>query len=206
MFHVGARELSPAHTPVTDEKVIGGEYLALDWRIVGSQNIASACAIINSSAAEDPAVKVVPWVVTYNGMATGPCVYRCVAHLLGKRPRSFGAAIKQIELYPHCQTRERTLPTLEGIRKRFQTRLSTLPFVRFYRTRRLLEVAYASEFVHREELFEAATIELDPAEFDTLCREFAAALLLVRRRLKRSDDFDAAGLEAHLQRRLDLLS
>ena len=150
-------------------------------------------------------MKVVPWVVTYNGMATGPCVYRCVEHLLGKRPRSFGSAIKQIELYPHCQTRERTLPTLGGMRKRFQTRLGTLPFVRFFRTRRLLEVAYASAFVHREELFEAANIELSRAEFAGLCREFAAALLLVRRRLKRSDDFDATGLEVHLQRRLELL-
>jgi hypothetical protein len=137
-------------------------------------------------------------------MATGPCVYRCVEHLLGKPPRSFGAAIEQVELYPHCQTREQTLPTLDGMWDRFQTRLGTLPFVRFFRTRRRFEVAYASAFVHREELFGRAKIELLPAEFILLCREFAAALLLVRRRLKRSDDFDTAE-EAQLQRRLDLL-
>lgn len=151
-------------------------------------------------------MKVVPWVVTYNGMATGPCVCRCIQHLMGKRPRGFGTAIKQVELYPHCQTRDRVLPTLGRMNDRFQTRLDTLPFVRFFRSRRLFQVAYTSAFVHREALFGAAKTKLPPAEFALLCREFAGALLLVRRRLKRTDDFDAAGLEAHLQRRLALLS
>jgi hypothetical protein len=150
-------------------------------------------------------VEVVPWVVTYNGMATSPCVYRCVEHLLGKKPRSFGTAIELVELYPHCQTREQTLPTLDRMWDRFQVRLGTLPFVRFFRTRRRFEVAYASAFVHRKELFGAAKTELPADEFALLCREFAAALLLVRRRLKRVDDFDAAGLEAHLQQRLSAL-
>ena len=151
-------------------------------------------------------MEVVPWVVTYNGMATGPCVRRCVEHLLGDPPRGFGAAIEQMELYPHCQTRDRVLPTLDGMWDRFQVRLGTLPFVRFFRTRRRFEVAYASAFVHREELFGAVKTELPPDEFDVLCREFAAALLLVRRRLKRSDDFDATGLEAHLQQRIAMLA
>jgi hypothetical protein len=151
------------------------------------------------------AVEVVPFVVTYNGMATGPCLKRCMEHLLGKRPRSFGAAIERVELYAHCQTRDPIIHGLESMRDRFHARLATLPLVWFRRARRLLEVAYASQLVHREELFGAAEADLSAAEFVGLCREFAAALLLVRRRLERSDVFDLAGLEEHLQRRLALL-
>ena len=147
-------------------------------------------------------MEVVPFVVTYNGMATGPCLKRCVAHLLGTRPRNFGSAIKRVELYPHCQSREPIRPGLEGMWDRFQTRLANLPLVWFRRTQRFLVVSYASQLVHREELFGAAEAELSSDEFDGLCREFAIALLLARRRLKRSDAFDAAGLEKHLQRRL----
>lgn len=151
-------------------------------------------------------MEVVPWVITYNGMATGPCVYRCVEYLLGEPPRGFGTAIEQVDLYLHCQTCDPILSDLDGMRDRFQARLATLPFIRFRRTRRLFEVAYASRLMHREELFGADKVALSTAEFGRLCREFAAALLLVRRRLKRSDDFDLAGLEAHLQRQLALLA
>ncbi len=37
------------------------------------------------------------------------------------------------------------------------------------------------------------------------CREFAAAHSLVRRRVKKSDDFDVDAFEAHLQRRVERL-
>ena len=47
--------------------------------------------------------------------------------------------------------------------------------------------------------------DLPPAEFTCLCREFAAALLLARRRIKQSDAFDVAELQSHLQQRLRLL-
>lgn len=150
-------------------------------------------------------MKVVPWVVTYNAMATGPCVSRCVTHLMGKRPKSLGTAIELVELYPHCQSRERVLPTLGNMRDRFQVRLGTLPLVRFYRTRRRFTVSYSSAFIFRDELFGAAKIELPTNEFGLLCREFADALLLVRLRLKRSDNFDLAALEEHLKQRLALL-
>jgi hypothetical protein len=150
-------------------------------------------------------VEVVPFVVTYNGMATGPAIKRCVAFLLGKRPRGFGAAIERVDLYPHCQTREPILAGLEAMRYGFEARLASLPFVRFRRKIRLFEVAYASQWVHSEAMIGSSETALSPAEFDCLCREFAAALSLIRRRVKRTDDFDVAGLEAHLQRRLESL-
>ena len=61
-------------------------------------------------------MEVVPFVVTYNGMATGPCVKRCVEHLMADRQRSFGAAIERVDLYPHCQTREPIIAGLESMR------------------------------------------------------------------------------------------
>ena len=48
-------------------------------------------------------------------------------------------------------------------------------------------------------------MELSPSEFGLLCREFAATLSLVRRRVKKSDDFNADAFEAHLKRRVDSL-
>jgi hypothetical protein len=149
-------------------------------------------------------VEVVPFVVTYNGMATGPAIKRCVEHLMADAP-DFGLAIERVDLYVHCQTRDPIIAGLASMESRFQTRLATLPFVRFRRTDRLFEVAYASRWVHSDALFGAARVELPEAEFACLCREFAAALLLVRRRVKRADAFDAARLEAHLQQQLGLL-
>ena len=150
-------------------------------------------------------MEVVPFVVTYNGMATAPAFKRCVEYLLGKRPQSFGAMIERVNLYPHCQTSEPIIVGLEPMLDRFQARLATLPFVRFRRKLRLFEVAYASQWVHSEAVFGASKVELSPAEFGCLCREFVAALSLIRRRVKETDAFDVAGLEAHLQRRLGSL-
>ena len=149
-------------------------------------------------------MEVVAFVVTYNGMATGPCIQGCVEHLTADAP-NFGAAIERVDLYPHCQTLEPIITGLEFMRNRFQARLGTLPFIRFRRTARLFEVAYASQWVHSKAMFGSAVVDLPPAEFTCLCREFAAALLLARRRIKQSDAFDVAELQSHLQQRLRLL-
>jgi hypothetical protein len=147
-------------------------------------------------------MKVEPWIIIYNGGSTGPCIYRCMEYLLGKRPRSFGTAVAEVELYAHCHTRARTEPGLGGMRKEFDARLATFPYVRFARARRQLVVHFASNFIHRDSLFGASDLDLPTNDFALLCREFAAALLLIRTRLKKSDAFDVVGLEEHLQRRL----
>jgi hypothetical protein len=156
-------------------------------------------------AGRGPTVKIVPLIVTYNAMASGPCIKRCVEYLTAEGPASFGTAIEQIDIYPRCQTRDQIVPGLEFMIDRFQAGLATLPFIRFRRKARLFEVSYASEWVHSSEMFGASRIELSPTEFKCLCREFAAALSLVRRRIKKSDDFDVDAFEAHLQRRVESL-
>lgn len=150
-------------------------------------------------------MEVVPFVVTYNSMTTGPCINRAVELLLGELPRSFGEAIERVELYPHCQTRDPIILGLASVRDRFQTRLATLPFLRFRRTARLFEVAYVSQLEHREKLFGLTGEDLSSAEFAMLCRECAAAFLLVCRQLKPTDAIDLDALEEHLQQRLALL-
>jgi hypothetical protein len=150
-------------------------------------------------------MRIVPFIVTYNGGATGPCITRCVEYLTAECPASFGTAIERIEIYVRCQTRDPMIAGLEFMMDRFQAGLATLPFIRFRRKARLFELSYASEWVHSSEMFGAARIELSPSEFDCLCREFVAALFLVRRRIKKSDDFDLDAFEAHLQRRVKSL-
>jgi hypothetical protein len=93
-------------------------------------------------------VKVVPFIVTYNGMASGPCLNRCVEHLTAGTPPSFGAAIERVDIYAHCQTRDPVNPSLGFMYDRFQSRLTTLPFLRFRRKTRLFEVACVACGVH----------------------------------------------------------
>ena len=151
-------------------------------------------------------MKVVPWVVTYNRWESGPWLERCVEYLLGSPPRGFGTAIEVVELHAHCHDPAPTPPLVVEERERFQAQLAVLPLVRFRRSRRRFEVAYASAFVRRVDLRgHLGIVRLSAGEFALLCQEFAAALLLARRRLKRTDDFDLAGLEAHLHGRLALL-
>jgi hypothetical protein len=148
-------------------------------------------------------VKVVPFIVTYNGMAGGPCLDRCVEHLMGGAPPSFGAAIERVDIYAHCQTRDPVNPSLASMYDRFQSRLTTLPFLRFRRKTRLFEVAYVSSLLYSEAMFRSAKTEFALADYHCVCREFAEALSLIRHRVKRSDDFDPDGLEAHLKHRIE---
>ena len=150
-------------------------------------------------------MNIVPLIVFYNGAASGPCIMRCVEYLTAEGPASFGTAIERIDLYPRCQTSEPIIPGPDFLMDRFQAGLATLPFIRFRRKARLFEVSYASEWVYSSAMFGASIVELSPSDFNCLCREFAAALSLVRRRVKKSDDFDVDAFEAHLQRRVESL-
>ena len=138
-------------------------------------------------------------------MAYGPCITRCSDYLAPEGADSFGTAIEQIDIYARCQTRDPIIPGLEFMDDRFQAGLKTLPFIRFRRKARLFELSYASDWIHSSEMFGAANIELAPHEFSCLCREFSATLFSMRRRLKKSDDFDVDLFETILQRRVENL-
>ena len=147
-------------------------------------------------------MKVTPFVVTYSGMATGPSIKRCVEYLMMEAPATFGSAIEQVDIYAHCQSVEPIIDSLIGMHERFQTRLATLPFLKFNRRARLFEVSYVSQLSHSSSMFGSAETPLSSTEFNCLCREFAGALSLARRRLTRSDVFNIEALDRHLQRRV----
>jgi hypothetical protein len=141
--------------------------------------------------------------VTYNGMASGPCITRCSDYLTPNSDIPLGTAIEQIDIYARCQTLDPVIPGLDFMNDRFQAGLRTLPFIRFRRKAKLFELSYASRWTHTKEMFGSSDIELAPHEFSCICREFAEALLLIRGRLKASDDFDVDLFEKLLQRRVD---
>ena len=78
-------------------------------------------------------VEVVPFVVAYNLVSTGPCINRCVEYPLGERPCGFGEAIEPMPLYPHFETRAPIISGLASMRGRFQASLVSLPFLWFRR-------------------------------------------------------------------------
>jgi hypothetical protein len=151
-------------------------------------------------------LEVVPFIVYYNGMATGPCIKRCVDFLMEDGPQTFGNAVERIDLYPRCQTRDQITPDLDFLLVRFQIGLKSLPFIRFRRKTRLFEVSYVSSWVHSSEMFGKSIVDLPKPEFHCLCLEFANALLLLRKRLKKTDDFDMNAFETQLQTRIDTIN
>ena len=148
-------------------------------------------------------MQIFAYMVTYDGGGSGPCIMRCIEYLTAGAPESFGTAIEQIEIYPRCQSRDPIAPDSEFLSDRFQAGLATLPFVRFRRKSKLVEVSYASEWLFSKEHFSASETELPTNEFKCLVREFAEALLMVRQRITKSDDFDLNAFEAHIRRRLE---
>jgi hypothetical protein len=149
-------------------------------------------------------VKIIPWIVTYNGMGTGPSLQHCVDFLLMKAPRSFGPAIAQVDIYAHCRSRGRTPDGLDFMRDRFRANALTLPKVWFRRKSRLVEIAYFSRLLSVAEMFEEESSDaLDLHYFLTFCREFASALLMIEERLKPADKFDMEAFRAHLRERLN---
>ena len=146
-------------------------------------------------------MEIVPFIITYNGMATGSCVTQCAEYLMNDAP-DFGAAIKRVDIYAHCQTSDAVVASLASMDERFQQRINKLPMIRFRRKSQLVEISYASAFLYTDALFGKEKIPLSAANFGCLCREFAAALSLIQRRIKLSDDFDMDALNMQLQRRL----
>lgn len=151
-------------------------------------------------------MEIVPFIVTYNGMASGPCIKQCAEYLTADGPSSSGPAIERIDIYPRCHTRDPIIAGLEFMVDRFQAGLATLPFIRFRRKLRLFEVSYESKLVHSSVMFGPKVVEFSPSDFNCICREFATALSFVRHRVKKSDDFDVDAFELHLHRRIECLN
>ena len=149
-------------------------------------------------------LRIVPWIVTYNGMGTGSVVRVCIDFLLTKAP-SFGTGIRQIDIYAHCQTRGRSIKGLNFMRNRFRANLLTLPKAWFKRNERLFEVAYFSRLCVLEDMFGPKGQPLNLRYFCMFCQEFASAMLMIEDRIRHVDRFDVAAFRKHIDQRLNEL-
>src|ERR1700722_18004742 len=147
-------------------------------------------------------MRITPWLVNYNGMGTGPSLQLCVDFLLLNAPRSFGPAIREVEIFAHCHNRGRTKKTLQFMRDRFRENLATLPKVWFRRKTKVVQIAYFSRVIFSDELFAEDERPLELCPFVTLCREFGSVLSIVEQRLKPNDQFDVAALKKQIENQL----
>jgi hypothetical protein len=147
-------------------------------------------------------MRVTVWMVTYNEMGSGPCIQKCVDFLLAQAPMDLGDAIAEVDIYARCQTSEPIIASLKELYDRFQENLKTLPYLQFIRKRRRFDISYASRIVHEGAMFHSNDYALSVSDFRCLVGELAEALGLMRRRLKKSDQFDLDRFESHLRDRV----
>jgi hypothetical protein len=144
-------------------------------------------------------------IVTYNGMGGHPVLSYVGDFLLLNAPGSFGSAITTVDIYAHVQSSGRPIKTLKLLADRFQKRLKTLPLMWFKRKKCLFEIAYFSKFADSAEIFERELQSVSLTLFHDACREIVSVLLMIRKRLKTTDDFEIDAFESYLHRRLGQL-
>jgi hypothetical protein len=147
-------------------------------------------------------VQLVAFVTTYNGLSTGPFI-SCCTDFLSEGIPDLGQTIQEIELYPHCSSRGRSLKTLDSMRERFQDRLkNTLPLAGVYRKSHRAFVSYKSSWCYSNSVFDKQTCFPKLGVFNMLCQEMVLAVNLLSRKIKVQDDFNLPALCTHLQKRL----
>src|SRR5437899_564084 len=100
-------------------------------------------------------MKIVHWLITYNGMGGHDLSSLAGQFLLRGSRRSFGSAVTSFELYAHAKTRRPALPTLGDMKKRFRARLQTLPRVAFVRKSARFDISFVSQLGSEEDLARA---------------------------------------------------
>jgi hypothetical protein len=160
-------------------------------------------------------MRILPWLIVYNGLGPDETLDRAASFLMGSPPRMFGSAVKEIELCLKVRTRTTSSPTPVGKQRRdYVESLKVHPQVGFLRRYSKLRVAYVSRLK-----IERYSIRLLPqnkwvkdkrvarslASFRAACHEMASHLRLAEAKLKKADDFDWDAFSAHLDKRLSEL-
>lgn len=126
---------------------------------------------------------------TYNRSGHSP-IFSPIASLLLVRTRhhAFGTAIREIRITANLRSRERKpLETLEALFDHYHEYIKSLPAITFRRKRQQLELHFLSDQFCDED-----DRDVTECEFETLntgAREVAEALKLIRKRMKKADDF-----------------
>jgi hypothetical protein len=122
--------------------------------------------------------------------------------LLAADSNSFGSAVGEIEICAHVEPARAPLRKSDFLMARFEDRLPTLPKAWFRRTNKRVEIAYHSHVGFAEDLLGgdfAAKKVPDAALLRRTCAEVAASLSMLKKCIKRSDDFDVGGFLGYVE-------
>lgn len=137
-------------------------------------------------------------------MGGHPAVSFAGEFLLMESVESYGASFDSIELYPHVPSRSHD-PKLSTLLDRFKVHTRDLPQSRIKRKSRRIEISYNSELGYKEELIGESPLWQSVSQFSLACQEVSAAVSIVTKRLKTSDDFALDKIREHFEMRLGLL-
>lgn len=140
---------------------------------------------------------------TYNRSGHSP-IFSPVGSLLLARTRDldFGTAITEINITANLRSHERKpRETLEALFDRFHEYIESLPAITFRRKRQQLEIHFLSDQFCDED--DRDVTECDFETLNIAAREVAEALTLIRKRIKKTDDF---ACDRFLQHTSELLS
>lgn len=118
----------------------------------------------------------------------GSLLFSPVGDLLTARLGDYGSGVESIDLIACLPHRERKfLPTLGGLFDQHHEFLKTLPYVAFRRKLKRVEMSFRSEhfFAEDEEVGRPSA-----KKYSVAAEEVAAALPLLKKRIKPTDDFD----------------
>lgn len=106
---------------------------------------------------------------------------------LDREVRDCGDAIQGVEIYLHFPDFGPAAPTLDELLQRHIDFRAKLPFIKFYRSKRKIEIAISSDLTDWREYWKlTANLSFFERAFD----ESLAALSLIRRKIKSSDSFE----------------
>ena len=133
----------------------------------------------------------------------GSRLYSPVASLLTVELNGteFGDAIAEIEITANLRSERRNpKKTLERLFDQFHEYIKSLPSITFRRKRKRVEIAFCSE--HFTEADERGNTSPDAEQLNVAAKEVAEALSLLKKRIKRDDDFH---IESFLTRATQVL-
>jgi len=137
-------------------------------------------------------------------MGGHPAISFAGEYLLMNSAHSYGSSFDSIEFYPHVPSRFHDT-TLSTLLDRFQERIRDLPRSWVKRKLRRIEISYNSQLGYEEELVGEGQLRPSVSQFSLACHEVSAAINIIKKQLKNSDDFALDKLQEHFETRLRLL-
>lgn len=138
---------------------------------------------------------------TYNSYG-GHRTLTLVGDFLVTGAPDFGTALSEIEVTIHFRSDGPPRKTLESMYERFHANLPQLPKVTYRRQKSKAEIVISSDLATAEKIGERI---LSHSLFCATCSQVSQNLELVRKRLKKEDDFDFRAFRNWIDNRIDHL-